>query len=80
LPTLDTRNATELTFGFDLRLQGTGSLQVLPVGKTSRVSLAANWPHPSFIGNFLPAKREIMIKVSAPIGRPRFSPPTCKKR
>ena len=59
LPTLDTRNATELTFGFDLRLQGTGSLQVLPVGKASRVSLAANWPHPSFIGNFLPAKREI---------------------
>lgn len=59
LPTLDTRNATELTFGFDLRLQGTGSLQVLPVGKTSHVSLAANWPHPSFIGNFLPGKREI---------------------
>ncbi len=59
LPTLDTRNATELTFGFDLRLQGTGSLQVLPVGKASHVSLAANWPHPSFIGNFLPAKREI---------------------
>ena len=59
LPTLDTRNATELTFGFDLRLQGTGSLQVLPVGKASRVSLAANWRHPSFIGNFLPGKREI---------------------
>jgi inner membrane protein len=59
LPVLDTRNATELTFGFDLRLQGTGSLQVLPVGKTSHVSLAANWPHPSFIGNFLPGKREI---------------------
>ena len=59
LPTLDTRNATELTFGFDLRLQGTGSLQVLPVGKASHVSLAANWPHPSFIGNFLPGKREI---------------------
>ncbi|CAI8729761.1 MULTISPECIES: cell envelope integrity protein CreD [Pseudomonas] len=59
LPALDTRKATELAFGFDLRLQGTGSLQVLPVGKTSHVSLAANWPHPSFIGNFLPGKREI---------------------
>ncbi|MGB8921349.1 MAG: cell envelope integrity protein CreD [Pseudomonas sp.] len=59
LPALDTGKATELAFGFDLRLQGTGSLQVLPVGKTSQVSLAANWPHPSFIGNFLPAKREI---------------------
>ncbi|MBV4461615.1 cell envelope integrity protein CreD [Pseudomonas sp. COR58] len=59
LPPLEAGKATELTFGFDLRLQGTGSLQVLPVGKTSRVSLAANWPHPSFVGNFLPAKREI---------------------
>jgi len=59
LPALDTGKTTELAFGFDLRLQGTGSLQVLPVGKTSRVNLAANWPHPSFIGNFLPAKREI---------------------
>ena len=59
LPALDPLQATELTFGFDLRLQGTGSLQVLPVGKTSRVNLSANWPHPSFIGNFLPAKREV---------------------
>ncbi|MFW9081856.1 cell envelope integrity protein CreD [Pseudomonas sp. P2757] len=59
LPALDTSKATELPFGFDLRLQGTGSLQVLPVGKTSSVNLEANWPHPSFVGNFLPAKREI---------------------
>lgn len=59
LPALDTRQATELAFGFDLRLQGTGQLQVLPVGKTSKVSLTANWPHPSFIGNYLPARREI---------------------
>ena len=31
----------------------------MPVGKTSKVSLAANWPHPSFIGNYLPAQREV---------------------
>jgi inner membrane protein len=59
LPALDTKQATELAFGFSLRLQGTGQLQVLPVGKTSKVALAANWPHPSFIGNYLPAQREI---------------------
>jgi len=59
LPALDIGKATQLTFAFDLRLQGTGSLKVLPVGKTSSVSLKANWPHPSFVGNFLPAKREI---------------------
>ncbi|WP_434709260.1 cell envelope integrity protein CreD [Pseudomonas sp. R1-1] len=59
LPALDTGKVTQLSFAFDLRLQGTGSLKVLPVGKTSSVSLKANWPHPSFVGNFLPAKREI---------------------
>ncbi|SDS08474.1 inner membrane protein [Pseudomonas sp. Z003-0.4C(8344-21)] len=59
LPALDTDKVTQLSFAFDLRLQGTGSLKVLPVGKTSSVSLKANWPHPSFVGNFLPAKREI---------------------
>jgi inner membrane protein len=59
LPALDTKQVTELAFGFDLRLQGTGQLQILPVGKTSKVSLSANWPHPSFIGNYLPAQREV---------------------
>jgi inner membrane protein len=59
LPALKTEQAAELDFGFDLRLQGTGVLQVLPVGKTSTVSLSADWPHPSFIGNYLPAQREV---------------------
>ena len=59
LPALDTKQVTKLAFGFDLRLQGTGQLQILPVGKTSNVSLSANWPHPSFIGNYLPAQREV---------------------
>ena len=59
LPALDAKKTTELAFGFDLRLQGTGQLQILPVGKTSKVSFTANWPHPSFIGNYLPAQREV---------------------
>ncbi|WP_025131204.1 cell envelope integrity protein CreD [Pseudomonas sp. PH1b] len=59
LPPLDVKKATRLDFAFDLRLQGTGQLEVLPVGKTSKVRLSANWPHPSFIGNYLPAQREV---------------------
>ena len=59
LPPLNPAKALQLPFGFDLRLQGTGQLQVTPVGKTSEVKLAANWPHPSFIGNYLPTRREI---------------------
>ncbi|QTT86487.1 cell envelope integrity protein CreD [Pseudomonas chlororaphis] len=59
LPLLDGQRSTDLDFAFDLQLQGTGQLQVLPVGKTSKVRLRADWPHPSFIGNYLPAQREI---------------------
>lgn len=59
LPMLDGKQATELNFAFDLRLQGTGQLEITPVGKSSSVQLSADWPHPSFIGNYLPVRREI---------------------
>ncbi|MGY2238924.1 cell envelope integrity protein CreD [Pseudomonas gingeri] len=59
LPRVDGREEKRLDFAFDLALQGTGQLQVMPVGKTSSVHLSADWPHPSFIGNYLPAQREI---------------------
>ena len=48
-----------LDFGFDLKLQGTSSLSVTPVGRDSRVELSSSWPHPSFIGEFLPSERSI---------------------
>ncbi len=59
LPDQDSKKTYVVDFAFDLRLQGTEQLQVVPVGKISQVSLASNWPHPSFIGNFLPAQREV---------------------
>lgn len=62
LPMLDGREQVTLDFAFDLRLQGTGQFEVAPVGKSSRVQLNADWPHPSFIGNYLPTQREITDK------------------
>ena len=59
LPPLDGRQATQLNFAFNLRLQGTGKFEVTPVGKSTDVKLSADWPHPSFIGNYLPVSREI---------------------
>ena len=59
LPQQDSKKPYVVDFAFDLRLQGTEQLQVVPVGKISQVSLASNWPHPSFIGNFLPAQRDV---------------------
>lgn len=59
LAELDSRRAQRLEFAFDLQLQGTGQLDITPVGRESRVELSANWPHPSFVGEYLPLEREI---------------------
>ncbi|MFK8331443.1 cell envelope integrity protein CreD [Pseudomonas sp. BJa5] len=56
---LDGKGETLLDYAFDLSLQGSGQLHVLPVGRSTGVSMAANWPHPSFIGNYLPASRKV---------------------
>jgi len=48
-----------LPFRIDLRLAGTGSFAFVPLGEVSTAKLGANWPHPSFGGNFLPRSRTI---------------------
>lgn len=42
-------------FSLELSLQGGGSVWFLPLGQNSRAALAADWPAPSFQGNYLPA-------------------------
>lgn len=42
-----------------LVVRGSGGLQFLPLGETTRVDLRAAWPHPSFTGDILPATREV---------------------
>src|SRR5690606_27813386 len=59
LPVLDPNAAQRLEYSFDLQLQGTGQLDVTPVGRESQVELKADWPHPSFVGEYLPSEREI---------------------
>ncbi|VXC98162.1 Cell envelope integrity protein CreD [Pseudomonas sp. 8Z] len=59
LPALDSQGGQVLDFAFDLKLQGTEQLAVVPVGRDSRVSLKSDWPHPSFVGEYLPSRREI---------------------
>lgn len=46
-------------FGFEVDLNGSGSLGVLPVGKSTRMTLTSPWPHPGFAGSVLPATSEI---------------------
>ncbi|WP_204301982.1 inner membrane CreD family protein, partial [Klebsiella pneumoniae] len=47
-----------LKLNMALNLSGTGDLSVVPAGRNSEMTLTSNWPHPSFLGDFLPAKRE----------------------
>ncbi|MNH04444.1 Inner membrane protein CreD [compost metagenome] len=59
LPGIDGKAEAVLNYAFDLSLQGTGQLHVLPMGRSTTVSMAANWPHPSFDGNYLPSTRKV---------------------
>lgn len=49
------------TFALDvsLNLAGTGSFAVVPVGRNSEMMLNSNWPHPGFMGDYLPVKHQI---------------------
>ena len=46
-------------FRLPLKIRGSGFLSFLPLGAMTRVSLHSRWPHPSFLGDILPAAREI---------------------
>jgi inner membrane protein len=48
-----------LEYSVELKLQGTGSFNITPVGRETHVMLTSTWPHPSFEGEFLPRSREI---------------------
>jgi len=47
------------SFSVQLALKGSGSLQMVPAGKSTTVALRSSWPSPSFTGHFLPAASHI---------------------
>lgn len=47
------------TLEMSLNLAGTGSFAVVPVGRNSELTLTSNWPHPGFMGDYLPVKHQI---------------------
>jgi len=60
IPEQDRKNlSANGQYQLELRLAGSDSLQFLPMADTTRVTLAADWPHPEFIGQFLPTERTI---------------------
>jgi inner membrane protein len=55
----DASAARHLNYEIALKLQGTGDFQITPVGRDTHVMLTSDWPHPSFVGEFLPRAREV---------------------
>ncbi|MCV9929182.1 cell envelope integrity protein CreD [Flavobacterium sp. LS1R49] len=41
-------------FNFDITYNGSEQIKIVPIGKTTKVSMKSNWTSPSFTGNFLP--------------------------
>jgi len=48
-----------IDFEFEVVLQGSERLQIVPAGKVTTVKLTAPWADPSFGGAYLPVRREI---------------------
>jgi len=48
-----------IPFLFNLDLQGSHELSLVPVGVESNFTMNSSWPDPSFSGNFLPDEREV---------------------
>lgn len=46
-------------FAFTLRLQGTESLSIAPLGASTEAALSSPWPSPSFSGAFLPETHRV---------------------
>jgi inner membrane protein len=59
LPEAVRNDEAPLRIELTLELSGTATLAVAPVAGQTRMALAADWPHPSFGGRFLPLTREV---------------------
>jgi inner membrane protein len=49
----------DLDFRLPIVIRGSNSVSFLPLGETTRAKIRSGWPHPSFIGDVLPANRVI---------------------
>lgn len=62
LTSMNFSGAKRFTYQLELKLSGTESLSIVPVGRETRVVLNSDWPHPKFMGNFLPVDSSISAK------------------
>ena len=46
-------------YHLEIKLAGSGSILFLPLADKTKVTLDADWPHPEFVGQYLPTERSI---------------------
>ncbi|MDR2874553.1 MAG: cell envelope integrity protein CreD [Methylobacillus sp.] len=59
LPAFNPAQQQSFNFKFPLDLQGTTALSMRPVGALTEAHLTSAWPHPSFVGSYLPRERSV---------------------
>jgi len=55
----DLTSVADPVFSFQLDIRGMEALNVVPVARDVSVQVKADWPHPEFVGAFLPNNRQI---------------------
>lgn len=48
-----------LDYALDLRVRGTDSLKLAPVGRQSEITMTSDWPHPNLAVGMLPSERTV---------------------
>jgi inner membrane protein len=51
--------SSRLDFSLEAVVQGSGQLEIAPLGKATTVTLQSSWPDPSFMGATLPVSRQV---------------------
>jgi inner membrane protein len=46
-------------FTAEMTVAGSRQLHLLPLARTTGITMGGDWPHPGFSGNYLPAEREV---------------------
>jgi len=54
-------NSKLTNFNFDITYNGSQGIRMVPIGKTTEISMTSNWGSPKFDGNFLPDDKTKLI-------------------
>ena len=57
---VDWSAAAPMKVDYKIGVRGLGDFKLIPRGVDTRWTVKSSWPNPSFGGDFLPAKREVM--------------------